>query len=1063
MYVFNGNVYTNASATSDLNGNARFTLPLGSYRFRADFNGTQYWSGSANHSDIPGCTSLSITVGPLVTATSTPTLLPIPTETPTSEETSSPTETATPEIDETPTPIAGLPGGGKVMAAVLPDRGFQFVAYRNNVWQTQTNQVTIAIRDTNGSAKAGLNVYAFHETTYTGFSGTTNASGELTLTLPEGNYRFRADFNGTQFWSDAENHCDVPNCPQITITVTVPLTVTVEDTGGTARAGLPVYVFDGNTYTNFSSVTGADGQAVFTLPQGSYHFRADWNGTQFWSSADNACILPGCETVAIDVTKPVTVHLLNSDGVAQPGLNVYAFSGTTYTNFSAITDANGDAAFTLPQGEYRFRADSNGTPFWSAAEDDCALPGCESTSITVSKAVAVMVKSQSGQPYPNLPVFVFTGATYTGYSGTTDANGAAVFTLPQGEYHFRADYDGVQFWSTETDACVLPGCETAAVTLPGGTGESQVTIDYEYDALNRMTAARYSNGIAFAYTYDAVGNVLEYAATLHGQAKTTTYNYDAANQLLTAEQGSVIWHYEYDGNGSLIQATPGDEVTNGAKRYSYNVAGFLMKVETYTNTWQPQAEMIYDGLGNRLAMTGYTDGQSVTTLYTLENGQPLLATAGEQTTAYLYGVGVIGQQTDTWAYPLTDGSSTPRQLVDTNATVTLTASYTPWGDTLEVNGTGGFTFGYLGGIMDAATGLLYVGNGQYYDPQTGRFLTRNANPNQANPYVPWKSDPAGAMLAPIAMLALIYGGKRKRSKLDNVVIALMLLSAAGMSISACSPVNTPGPIEVTATRYLETPTPTITVTQGTTVIASTPTPSGTPTLTPSATCTVTLTPISQDQGTFVGKFNMSAYYIADEDETRFSSGVTPIPSDLSMQKFGSYLSTKGPNYYFDHTSAQSAKEDFLFRSDSVCMQGTGRLSNGWKISCTAVVDWNGLANDERRNRTNDPIGFEWAQERELRPFNTVARCKFGVLQENDELLIPELQSYLAEKGGEGLLKVTDTGGALCPTPTKAFESLDLFIGEGEIGLNNYIDFIGRPSLNPSDPKFISEMVSVYRR
>ena len=25
--------------------------------------------------------------------------------------------------------------------------------------------------------------------------------------------------------------------------------------------------------------------------------------------------------------------------------------------------------------------------------------------------------------------------------------------------------------------------------------------------------------------------------------------------------------------------------------------------------------------------------------------------------------------------------------------------------------------------MDAATGLLYVGNGQYYDPATGRFLT----------------------------------------------------------------------------------------------------------------------------------------------------------------------------------------------------------------------------------------------------------------------------------------------------------------------------------------------------
>lgn len=59
------------------------------------------------------------------------------------------------------------------------------------------------------------------------------------------------------------------------------------------------------------------------------------------------------------------------------------------------------------------------------------------------------------------------------------------------------------------------------------------------------------------------------------------------------------------------------------------------------------------------------------------------------------------------------------------------------GDTLERNGTGNFQFGYpsialragFGALMDEVTGLLYVGNGQYYDPSTGRFLTRNANPN----------------------------------------------------------------------------------------------------------------------------------------------------------------------------------------------------------------------------------------------------------------------------------------------------------------------------------------------
>jgi len=53
-------------------------------------------------------------------------------------------------------------------------------------------------------------------------------------------------------------------------------------------------------------------------------------------------------------------------------------------------------------------------------------------------------------------------------------------------------------------------------------------------------------------------------------------------------------------------------------------------------------------------------------------------------------------------------------LTDTTGELTLSARYTPWGDTLETYGTGNLAFGYYGGVMDAATGLLYVGNGQYY-------------------------------------------------------------------------------------------------------------------------------------------------------------------------------------------------------------------------------------------------------------------------------------------------------------------------------------------------------------
>jgi hypothetical protein len=39
-----------------------------------------------------------------------------------------------------------------------------------------------------------------------------NSTGQAIFTLPQGNYRFRADKNGTQCWSGVTNHCPVPGC-----------------------------------------------------------------------------------------------------------------------------------------------------------------------------------------------------------------------------------------------------------------------------------------------------------------------------------------------------------------------------------------------------------------------------------------------------------------------------------------------------------------------------------------------------------------------------------------------------------------------------------------------------------------------------------------------------------------------------------------------------------------------------------------------------------------------------------------------------------------------------------
>jgi YD repeat-containing protein len=348
---------------------------------------------------------------------------------------------------------------------------------------------------------------------------------------------------------------------------------------------------------------------------------------------------------------------------------------------------------------------------------------------------------------------------------------------------------------TRTRTATVTKTPTPTVTA---TPMVPVTIDYIYDPLNRLTDATYSNGKTFSYTYDSNSNVLEYIYDPSTSAPiATTYTYDFANQLLTSTQNGVAWNYNYDGNGSLIESSPAGSNQSGASRYTYNTAGFLVAVEKHDGTdWQDQAQMVYDGLGNRLSMTAWAGGESVTTLYEQVDGRVLTATAGSSTTNYLYGLGPIAELTTAWAYPLNDGTNTQRQMTDVDGAILLTTSYTPWGETLSIyyGSSRWFTYGYFGGIMDSATGLIYVGNGQYYDPATGRFLNRNNNPDQTNPYVPWKSDPSGALISPLILLGLVFMNKKKRGKWDNLVIFLVMGIALSIGLSACVAITGSEPI-----------------------------------------------------------------------------------------------------------------------------------------------------------------------------------------------------------------------------------------------------------------------------
>jgi len=722
VYAFDEATYTGYNGTTGATGEVEFTLPAGSYRFRADVEGEQYWSSETNQCTVPGCETVEIISGtstptetpePSPTATETPDPSPTPTDqpAPTPSETPIPTETAEPTPTEPPAPtateVSARPGMG-VLAAIRPAPLAQP--------RLEEGDVVVTVLDTDETPQEGLPVYAFDGPSYTGIHGTTDPLGQATLNLPDGDYRFRSDLNGTQFWSGEANHCTVPGCTEAGITVSIPVTISVQDTGGIPQEGLPVYAFSGGAYSGYHATTDAGGEVSLTLPLGDYRFRSDLNGTQFWSGESDHCAVPGCLDATVVVTIPLTVTVEDTDGTPQGGLPVYAFDDETYTGYHDTTDADGEAVFTLPQGSYRFRSDLNDTHFWSGEANHCTVPGCLEGDVVVTIPLTVTVQSQTGAPYAGLPVYAFSGGYYSGDHGTTDENGEVVFTLPEGSYRFRADYDGVQFWSGETDHCTVPGCLEALVEIPGGSGEESVVIDYEYDALYRLTAANYDSGEYFHYVYDAVGNRLE-QETHEG---TSTYAYDAANRLINVDGVAYTW----SANGNLLN--------DGVSMYSYDHANRLTGVVQGSDSYL----YAYNGLGDRLAQS--VNGEY--TSYTLDIVSPLTQVLADGENAYLYGLARLGEeQADGWQMHLGDALGSVRQLADGNASVTMASAYAPFGETLRSNGDVETVFQYTGEQVDP-TGLVYL-RARYYAPTLGIFISPDPSKFENNLYLYVEANP----------------------------------------------------------------------------------------------------------------------------------------------------------------------------------------------------------------------------------------------------------------------------------------------------------------------------------
>jgi RHS repeat-associated protein len=258
---------------------------------------------------------------------------------------------------------------------------------------------------------------------------------------------------------------------------------------------------------------------------------------------------------------------------------------------------------------------------------------------------------------------------------------------------------------------------------------------YHYDSMNRLKEDSVTHGSSqvndFKYSYDKAGN--RSSQTTNGT--TTSYNYNAANELTSTSAGVS---YSYDANGNLTSISAGNEAfTYNAKNQTTSINGIPM---TYSGADQKQRVQA-DGTSYVNAPFGISSqtSSSGTTYYTRDNrGNLVDERTPSGTFSYLFdGLGsIVGL------------SNSSGNLVGSER-----YQYDPFGNlltnpvstTLQSN-----IWRYAGGQFDSGTKLTKFGV-RYYDPSAGRWTQQDPiggslfDPQSSNRYVYAKCDPVNVV------------------------------------------------------------------------------------------------------------------------------------------------------------------------------------------------------------------------------------------------------------------------------------------------------------------------------
>jgi len=309
------------------------------------------------------------------------------------------------------------------------------------------------------------------------------------------------------------------------------------------------------------------------------------------------------------------------------------------------------------------------------------------------------------------------------------------------------------------------------------------TTTYAYDPASNLTTATYANGVQSVMTYDPLNRVTGLATQNSGylyqrgptgnltsatelNGRTLNWSYDGIYRLTneattsdpTHENGSVAYSLDPVGNrlsdtSSLAGIYSGsfgynadDEVSSeaydnngntlmmGDKSFTYDAENHL----TGMNVSGTSVSIVYDAFGNRVAKTV----NGVTTRYLVEDdvnptGLPEVLdelTGSTVTRTYTYGLQRISENqivSNVWtpSFYGYDGGGNVRQLTNSAGTVTDTYEYDAFGNSFAKTGSTPNNYLYRGEQYDPDLGLYYL-RARYYNPATGRFLSRDPENGQ---------------------------------------------------------------------------------------------------------------------------------------------------------------------------------------------------------------------------------------------------------------------------------------------------------------------------------------------